>query len=35
MLYEQKTEHTWRRNSQQGLGKQNSIESGIELDSPE
>jgi hypothetical protein len=35
MLYEQKIEHTWRRNSQQGLGKQNSIEGGIELDSPE
>jgi hypothetical protein len=35
MLYEQKIEHTWCRNSQQGLGKQNSIESGIELDSPE
>lgn len=35
MLCEQKMEHTWRRNSQQRHGKQNSIESGIEPDSPE
>jgi hypothetical protein len=35
MLYKQKMEHTRRRNSQQGRGKQNSIESGIEPDSPE